>query len=118
MKNISIIIMAAAMMVAVAACKKDKQPPANPTPLTFSSLTAQRDTLIAGEPTTVTATATGDGLTYTWTLEPNSAGDLIGSGMQITYLSGSHCVGQNTIRCTVKDTNGNSQSKTVTITVL
>jgi len=97
-------------------CNKEEietnQPNSNP--LSFTSLMAEKTTITINELTKVTATATGEGLTYTWAL--SGTGSLIGSGYQITYQP--CCIGQNTINCIVKDSGDNQEYKSVMITVL
>ena len=113
-KTISIATMLTTMLFA--ACKKqtETQPQgATSTPFEYKTLSAEKTTVTIGKTTKISATATGNGLTYTWSL--NGTGDLIGSGYQITYSP--CCTGQNRITCVVKDSGGNQVSKSVIITV-
>jgi len=114
-KSILLTLLAVASMFAASSCKKEKK--SAPTqPLSFTSLVAQKDTLFVGDNEKITAIATGDNLTYEWSLGESSLGDIIGSGSQITYGASPCCTGWNTIICTVS--NGQeSQNKSVTIVV-
>lgn len=94
-------------------CKKEKIPDGE-LPLVFESLTAGNDTISLGGTTKVTATATGNSLTYLWSV---SAGTILGSGAQITYTTDPCEPGDNTITCTVKDNQGESDTKSVKVFV-
>jgi hypothetical protein len=98
----------------VGGCKKESNdlPADYKTPLTFTSLTAS-DTLIAiAANTTLTATATGDGLTYTWAAE---FGTIFGSGAVVDW---NVCHSDNfTINCEVQDQYGDKLSKSIVIHV-
>jgi len=95
------------------ACKKDNNNNNNDTtPLVFSELKADNDTIVGGTATNVRATATGSNLTYQWAA---SAGDILGSGALVQYAAPPCVVGSNQISCTVKDGNNNTQTKTITI---
>lgn len=113
MKTLKLFFAIALITVAVVGCKKEETKPVS-TPLSYSSLNAETSTIVIGATTKVTASATGEGLSYSWSA---SAGDIIGSGSQITYGAPSCCGGQNSVTCVVKDAGGNSQTKSVTITV-
>ena len=105
------------MLISIVACKKKEQttsPSSTSTTFSFTGLSAASTTIAIGATTQVTATATGNGLSYTWSV---SAGDIIGSGSQITYGAPPCCGGKNAITCIVKDANGNTQTKSVTIVV-
>ena len=96
-------------------CEKDPQDNGNPgEPLVFESLQADKTTLTPGETAKVTAMATGYQLSYYWSA---SLGDILGTGSEIIYAPSFCHVGENTITCKVKDGNGQSESKTVTIVV-
>lgn len=117
MKSIKTLhLLAMITFVAITACKKEEKTgqTASSTPLQYNSLSAQSTTIAIGATTKVTASATGEGLTYTWSV---SAGDIIGNGAEITYGAPTCCAGQNTITCTVKDAGGNSQAKSLIINV-
>lgn len=85
-----------------------------PSDFSFESLTIENDTLLAGETSKVTAVATGDNLKYNWSA---SAGDLLGNGESVIYAP-SYChIGSNEIKCTVSDSNGNSETKAINVVV-
>lgn len=100
------------LMVAFAACHKSSTPtPDNSSgAFKFSSLVANDTVIRVDEITTLTATATGSELTYTWTCD---FGTFIGSGNTVQWTV---CHADNfTINCTVTDKNKNSASKTIII---
>jgi hypothetical protein len=66
-----------------------------------------------GDVTNVKANVTGS-VTYKWS---SNAGDLFGSGATVLFGAGSCCTGGHTITCTVSDTHGNAESKTVCVNV-
>lgn len=82
--------------------------------ISFTSLESSETTISIGGTTQITAIASGDGLTYSWS---TNSGDIIGSGSQITYGASGCCGGTNTVNCTVKDVNNFQESKSVTIIV-
>ncbi|MFO7369399.1 MAG: hypothetical protein R6X09_03925 [Bacteroidales bacterium] len=105
------------LMVAAlfAACNEDDGGEGDPNqPFVYQSLVAVHDTICSGETTPVTATASGYKLVYYWSA---SAGDILGSGAKVTYASSPCHVGTNQITCQVKDGNGASETKTITIVV-
>lgn len=109
-----VFLIIAILTITINSCKKEKtteQP--TETPLVYTSLVAENTTISVTQPPKITATATGESLTYTWSLD--GTGNLIGFGNQITYQP--CCAGQNTISCEVKDSGGNKESKSVTIIV-
>lgn len=113
MKIMKPIFAIAIVLMAISGCKKNEETKPVSAPLSYTSLTAEQNTISTSQSPKITATATGEGLTYTWTLD--GTGSIIGSGYQITYQP--CCAGQNTINCVVKDLGGNQESKSVTITV-
>jgi hypothetical protein len=106
-KYISVTLLA--MLVIVASCsKKSTDQPG--TPLSFNSLTAADTVVKVNAVTTITADATGDGLTYEWTA---SYGNFFGSGHAVEW---SVCHQATfTITCKVKDSHNNSASKTISV---
>jgi hypothetical protein len=99
-------------LMIVSSCKKEA--PVNDTgsgPLNYASLTAT-DTLIAiNGQTTLTANATGSGLTYRWWYE--SYGTILGSGKSVIY---SVChAGKFLVYCEVTDATGNNQTRSIYI---
>ena len=118
MKVIKQILIASALLISIAGCKKNETPAQTvSTPLDFRSISAANTTIAINSSTTITATATGEGLTYLWAVESGSAGDIIGSGASVTYGASPCCGGSNTITCTVKDASNAQQSKSITIVV-
>ncbi len=116
-------------------CKKE-EPDSNGsnTPLTFTSLLAEKDTIPSSGTIKVTAVASGDDLNFTWKA---TAGDISGSGAVVTYshsgtpliccgnCSAATCCGicnkpggLNIITCMVEDANNNSETKSIIIVVL
>jgi hypothetical protein len=83
-------------------------------PLVFSSLAAEKDTIVTGESTKITAIATGYKITFHWSA---TAGDILGMGNQIVYAASPCQAGTNKISCTVRDGNNDSQSKEIFIVV-
>lgn len=100
-------------LMIMTSCKKEDHDVEKP--LTFTSLIAQEDTIFPGGTTSVTALADGDEITYSWSA---SAGDVVGSGSVINYVSPPCTVGNNQITCVVKDKANNSITKSITIVVL
>jgi hypothetical protein len=106
-----LLISGVVLMVALAACHKNSTTPDNNNgTLKFTSLVANDTVIKINEITTLTATATGEGLTYTWTCD---FGTFIGSGNTVQWTV---CHADNfTINCMVTDKNSNSASKTIVI---
>ena len=98
--------------VFIISCSKSTPAPENSIPLKFTSLVPQDTVLPVNGITNITANATGSGLNYQWTA---SYGSFIGSGSTVKW---SVCHADKfTITCQVKDDNGHSDSKTVSINV-
>jgi hypothetical protein len=83
-------------------------------PLDFQSLKADKDTLISGETTSITAVATGYELTYYWSA---TTGAILGSGARVTYASSPCDCGKSRITCQVMDGYDQTDTKTVVIFV-
>ena len=100
--------------ISLGSCKKkeDPQPIAASDALTFTSLKVENASIDFGTSTLITATATGEDLTYIWS---TAVGILSGSGAQIEYFG--CCVGTYEVSCVVEDSNSNSAEKKVSITV-
>jgi hypothetical protein len=101
-----------ALIVVLAACSKSSSPTPDNSSGTFkfTSLVANDTVIKVDDVTTLTATATGEGLTYTWTCD---FGTFIGSGNIVQWTV---CHADNfTIHCTVTDKNNNSGSKNIII---
>lgn len=97
------------------ACGKEDPNGGDPSQeLVYESLIAERDTLMAGETTAITATAEGYQLEYHWSA---TLGDILGSGASVQYATSPCHAGTNEVSCTVKDGNDKSMSKSVSIVV-
>jgi len=107
-------VLAVIIVFSLFACQKEKKVvlTGNETPLNFISLVAADSVLHVNVPATFIATATGDGLTYTWSCD---WGTFIGSGAQIQWVA----CHQSTIpiTCIVEDMYNRSQSKTIEVKV-
>ncbi len=105
------LISGVVLIIALASCSKSSSTPDNSSGVfKFTSLVAKDSLLKVNAITTLTATATGAGLTYTWTCD---FGTFIGSGNAVQWTV---CHADKfTINCTVTDQNSNSASKTITI---
>jgi hypothetical protein len=103
------------ILLVFAACKKDKEPEPDPQSNldAFVSLVAENDTIFTGQSTTITATATGTDVRFSWSA---SQGDIVGSGNQITYVAPTCTPGSNEISCTASASN-RSETKKIIITV-
>ena len=100
-------------VIGFASCKKSETPAdTSITPFTYTSLVVS-DTLIKlNEFATITATATGDELSYKWTSE-SGFGTFIGSGASVQW---SVCHADAfVISCQVTDKYNHSETKNVTI---
>jgi len=99
-------------IVIFASCKKtqtDPEPTAGSN-FQFTSLVAADTVLKVNDITTITAQATGDGLTYKWTA---SYGTFIGSGATVQWTV---CHSDRfTINCEVTDENNHSETKSVIV---
>ena len=98
-------------------CEKDNENINTDDPsqvLVFSSLRSEKYSITAGESTKITATAAGYQIRYLWEA---SAGNIVGSGSEVTYVASPCHVGENEITCTVSDGNNKSESKSLTIVV-
>jgi hypothetical protein len=84
-------------------------------PLVFESLKAEHDTIPLGGTCKITATASGGGLVYNWSV---TAGTVLGSGKEVTYTTDPCEPGEHTITCRVEDNRGASETKTVKVFVL
>jgi large repetitive protein len=79
----------------------------------FKSLSADPNRIPANDVSHVTATALGHGLTYNWRVDPPAS--LLGSGHRIVFTICHADV--FTVFCDITDDQGNTQTKSVTITV-
>jgi hypothetical protein len=110
-----ILFIGLVLIVGFSSCSKKSATPDNSTgPFKFISLAASDTVLKVDAATSLIATATGEGLTYTWTCDfgtfiPNPDG--INSTIGWTV-----CHADNfTIHCTVTDKNNNSETKDIII---
>jgi len=111
MKKYTIILLSVFTLLAMACSKKSDTNGSN-TPLVFSSLNASDTTMAVNGLITLTANASGDGLSYHWNA---SYGSFVGSG---TIVKWTVCHADKfVITCEVQDANGNSTSKQCTIRV-
>jgi hypothetical protein len=103
------------MGLMISACsKKDDtvDPGTQQTPFEYKSLVAADTLMSLTDINTITATASGDGLTYHWTA---SYGNFIGSGSSVQWTV---CHSDRfTITCEVKDQYGHSESREVYVRV-
>ena len=112
MKN-SIIASIILITVVFVSCKKKDQTPSTAKVYTFNSLKVDHDSIAKGNVTNITADVSGD-VTYSWVA---SAGDIFNSGKTILFGASTCCTGNHTITCTVKDSNNNSDSKSIIVKV-
>ncbi|PLX01433.1 MAG: hypothetical protein C0594_13195 [Marinilabiliales bacterium] len=105
------------LFVALVSCNKEEEeiPDETSDKLVFESLEVSQDTLMIDETIQLTATATGEDLSYTWNAEK---GNIIGSGSKVDYAPSPCTIGKVSIECTVKDKSGDSESKSVDIYVM
>ena len=85
------------------------------TPFSFTSLVAQDTTILLTGAANITAHATGDGLTFTWT-EENGYGTFIPNGSNPANVQWTIChAARFKIICEAKDKYNHSESKYVYI---
>jgi hypothetical protein len=110
MKKYTFFLLCVFALMAVACSKKSNS--GSNIPLVFSSLNVSDTTMVVNGLITITASASGDGLSFHWTA---SYGSFVGSGSSVKWTV---CHADKfTITCEVKDANGNSSSKQRTIYV-
>jgi hypothetical protein len=102
------------LLLFLSSCENNNDPGDPSQPLIFSSLDAERDTILPGETTKITAVASGYRITYNWSA---SAGDILNSGAEVIYAASPCQAGRNSITCTVKDGNEQSETKEIFIVV-
>jgi hypothetical protein len=98
--------------IIVSACSKsnDTAPDNTAATLKFENLVAQDTVIAVNAVTTITANATGEGLTYKWTA---TFGTFIGSGKTVQWTV---CHADKfTITCQVTDKNNKSETRDVVI---
>lgn len=114
MKNIFSLVTILFVLLTASCSKSTVDPVDNSTDKEFKfvSLVSQDTTLPINGITTVTANATGSGLSYRWTA---SYGSFIGSGASVKWTV---CHSDTfTISCEVKDNQGHAESKVISINV-
>ena len=114
MKQLQIIIFLV-IALAIYACEKDSPPEEEPDQtLEFQSLISDRDTILTGETTGITALAKGYQITYHWSA---SSGAILGTGSRVTYASAPCGCGGSRISCQVIDGYEKTDMKTIIIVV-
>lgn len=101
----------------VISCQDNEAELANPGPFSFDSLVAESDEIYysVNPSTKITAYAKGNGLKYYWSA---TAGEIFGSGNQVTYASNPGCCGgYQTIQCIVTDISKQNDFKKVEVYV-
>jgi len=112
MKKIFVVFL---LVFFIISCKKDHNDNTDDSTLnTFISLTAENDTISLGESTKIAAVIDGNNVSFSWSA---TAGDILGSGNEITYVAPPCTPGNNEITCTASASN-NSETKKITIVVL
>lgn len=112
MKHI-IILLCVFMIFQLSCKKKNSENPSHEKAFTFNGMRVDHDSIAQGNVTNITADVTGS-VTYAWAA---SAGDIFNSGKTILFGASTCCTGMHDITCTVTDTYGNSESKTVHVKV-
>ena len=115
MKNLFKLLLV--FTVLIIACEQ-KNAPGNNEPcdetFTYTALTADKTLITAEQTATITAEASGCSLSYSWT---TTMGSIRKQGNTGIFVPSSCTAGEIQISCTVSDQNGESASKTITITV-
>ncbi len=122
MKNLENKLVLVLMLICISfyACDDNDNPPngdnnnEEPIPLVFDSLTADKDTILAGEAVEITAIASGKNIKYVWNA---SSGNILGSGSTITLTTPPCIPDEITVSCTVTDDYDESDSKSIIIVV-
>jgi hypothetical protein len=111
MKKILLLLSVLSFLVLISCSKSDPAPSgSNGNEFKFVSLVPKDTVIQVNGITTITATATGSGLTYKWTA---SYGTFVGSGSTVQWTV---CHSDKfRITCEVKDNNGNTDSKEIYI---
>ena len=117
MKNILFLFAVTSSVLFSSSCERNVAQPSNPELFKFDSLVVENnETYYSVNPSTkITAYATGDELKYHWSA---TAGEIFGSGKQVTYTSNpSCCGGYQTIQCIVQDKSYQTAVKKVEVYV-
>jgi hypothetical protein len=112
-KGIFICSASLALLSGFFSCDKNNNGDAD-LPLVFESLTIEHDTIPIGGTTQITAKASGNRLTFYWTV---TEGAILGSGEKVTYTTNPCEPGEHTITCRVEDSRKNYESKSVKVFV-
>jgi hypothetical protein len=111
MKKVLTIISLLVLLILAACNKSETTPdPGAGSAFKFSSLVAADTVIKVNDITTISATATGDGLTYKWTA---SYGTFIGSGATVQWTV-CHQSSFN-ISCMVTDQYNHAETKTIIV---
>jgi len=112
MKNIYIPLIFSLLMIFTACSKSNDTPSPTSGSLNFTGLTAQDTTMKVNGIISITANATGEGLTYHWTA---TYGTFIGNGQTVQWTV---CHSDRfEITCEVKDQYNNVASRQIYINV-
>ena len=110
MRTTKLLILILAMAAFFACSKTDNSATGDSSALKFEKLIATDTMMKVNALTTISAIASGDGLSYTWTAP---YGTFIGSGSSVQWTV---CHSDRfSISCEVRDKNNNSQVKSITI---
>ena len=105
MKKYSIFLLSV-FMILLLACSKKSDSAGTGAPLVFTSLNASDTTMVVNGLITLTATASGEGLSYHWAA---SYGSIIGGDQSVNYTV---CHADKFIvKCDISDANGNTVSR-------
>ena len=114
--RIRVVVLVFLVMGLLYSCKPEVLPDDHSDdPLIFTKLISNRDTIFTEDTTQIKAYAVGYQLSYHWAVDK---GDLLGAGAIITFVATPCTIGDNKVYCTVKDGNGNEETKYVLVTVL
>jgi hypothetical protein len=114
MKNSVIVFVVLTSIFFISCKKKDTKSNSSEKTFTFDNIKVDHDSIAQGNVTNITANISGGTVTYAWSA---SAGDIFNSGKTILFGASTCCTGNHTITCTVKDSNNNSESKSVVVKV-
>lgn len=116
MKHILIFCATLSVMILLS-CESQEPEPSDPMAFKFDSLVSESYELYysVNPATKITAYASGQELSYYWSA---TAGEIFGSGNQVTYSSNPGCCGgYQIIQCIVQDKNNQHDIKKVEIYV-
>jgi len=115
MKKLLLLMLISGLIVCYS-CKKKDNSTGDPTPFQYKSLVASDTLVTVNDVISITADATGDGLSYSWEstdMDGNVYGTIIGSGSQVQW---SIChQSKFKVSCAVSDKYSHSETKTVYI---